>query len=112
MKIAVPVANGLLNAHFGHCDTFAIITANKAEKKIMSREDIAAPPHEPGLLPKWLAEKKVELIITGGMGNRAKTLFNQMGIEVIVGAPVETPEILVESYLDQNLKSGENICDH
>ncbi len=112
MKIAVPVANGLLNAHFGHCDTFAIITADKSEKKITAREDIPAPAHEPGLLPKWLAEKKVELIITGGMGNRAKTLFNQMGIEVFVGAPVQTPEKLVESYLNENLKTGENICDH
>lgn len=112
MKIAVPVANGLLNAHFGHCDTFAIITADKTSKKITNREDIPAPPHEPGLLPKWLAEKGVETIITGGMGNKARSLFVEMGIEVVVGAPIETPEKLVESYLEGSLKTGENVCDH
>ncbi|MBN2362795.1 P-loop NTPase [candidate division WOR-3 bacterium] len=112
MKIAVPVANGLLNAHFGHCDTFAIITADKTSKKITNREDVPAPPHEPGLLPKWLGEKGVETIITGGMGNKARSLFVEMEIEVVVGAPIETPEKLVESYLEGSLKTGENVCDH
>lgn len=51
MRIAIPLANGKLAVHFGHCERFALVDADAAEKKIISREDIEAPPHQPGLLP-------------------------------------------------------------
>jgi ATP-binding protein involved in chromosome partitioning len=112
MKIAIPVAEGRLSTHFGHCERFALVDVDPAEKKILEREDIEAPPHEPGLLPKWLAERGANMIIAGGMGQRAQALFGEHGIEVIIGAPAETPENLVNSYLAGTLQSGENICDH
>ena len=52
------------------------------------------------------------MIIAGGMGQRAQALFSEHGIEVVIGAPAETPENLVNSYLAGTLKSGENVCDH
>ncbi len=91
---------------------FALIDVDPTEKKILKREDIEAPPHEPGLLPKWLAERGANLIIAGGMGQRAQDLFCEHGIEVIIGAPAETPENLVNSYLGGTLHSGDNVCDH
>lgn len=112
MKIAIPLADGKLSAHFGHCERFALIEVDAKEKKILQREDIVPPPHEPGLLPKWLAERGANLIIAGGMGQRAQALFCENGIEVIVGAPTETPENLANSYLAGTLQSGENVCDH
>lgn len=112
MKIAIPLADGKLAMHFGHCASFALIEADADEKKIVKREDLQAPPHEPGLLPKWLAERGANLIIAGGMGQRAQDLFCRHGIEVIIGAPAETPEALVNSYLAGTLKGGENVCDH
>jgi len=112
MKIAIPLADGKLAMHFGHCASFALIEADADEKKIVKREDLQAPPHEPGLLPKWLAERGANLIIAGGMGQRAQDLFCQHGIEVIIGAPAETPEALVASYLAGTLQSGKNVCDH
>ena len=112
MKIAIPLADGKLSAHFGHCERFALIEADAAQKKIVKREDLEAPPHEPGLLPKWLAERGTNLIIAGGMGQRAQALFCEHGIEVVIGAPAETPENLVNSYLAGTLQSGENVCDH
>jgi hypothetical protein len=39
-------------------------------------------------------------------------LFAQNGIEVVVGAPSETPEALVAAYLGGTLRSGDNLCDH
>jgi ATP-binding protein involved in chromosome partitioning len=112
MKIAIPVADGKLSMHFGHCERFALIDVDPTEKKIIKRADLEAPPHEPGLLPKWLAERGANMIIAGGMGQRAQALFNEQGIEVIIGAPVETPEKLVNSYLAGTLQAGENVCDH
>ncbi|MGC9157363.1 MAG: NifB/NifX family molybdenum-iron cluster-binding protein [Terracidiphilus sp.] len=112
MKIAIPLADGKLAPHFGHCRHFAILDVDDSEKRILSRTDIPAPPHQPGLLPPWLAEKGVNMIITGGMGQRAHGLFAEQGVQVIIGAPAEAPEKLVADYLGGSLMTGENICDH
>ena len=112
MKIAIPLANGKLSQHFGHCERFALVDVDPAEKIILKREDIEAPPHQPGLLPSWLAERGATVIIAGGMEQRAHGLFIEHGIEVIVGAPADTPERLVGDYLAGTLQAGENVCDH
>ena len=64
------------------------------------------PMHEPGVLPRWLHENNVNVIIAGGMGQRAIMLFNQAGIEVVTGASVADPEDLVSNYLQNNLQTG------
>jgi predicted Fe-Mo cluster-binding NifX family protein len=112
MRIAIPLAEGKLAMHFGHCQHFAMVDVDPSAKTILKREDIAAPPHEPGLLPPWLAERGANMIIAGGMGQRAHSLFAERGIKVIIGAPAETPEKLVVDYLAGTLTLGENICDH
>lgn len=112
MKIAIPLANGMLSMHFGHCERFAMVDVDPEEKKILKREDIEAPPHEPGLLPPWLAERGATMIIAGGMGQRAQGLFAQQGIQVVVGAPAESPERIIDHYLDGTLQLSANACDH
>jgi len=112
MRIAIPIAAGKLAQHFGHCEHFALVDVDTAEKKIVGREDIAAPPHQPGLLPPWLAERGADMIIAGGMGQRAHGLFAQQGVQVIVGAPAEVPEKIVADYLAGTLMVGQNVCDH
>ncbi len=112
MRIAIPITQGKLSAHFGHCEQFAVIDVEPSEKKITATEMLTPPGHEPGALPKWLSGLSVKLIIAGGMGQRAQQLFTQNGIEVVVGAPDSSPEKLVKDYLDGALQSGQNICDH
>ncbi len=112
MKIAIPIADGKLTTHFGHCESFALVDVNPTDKKILKREDIIPPPHEPGLLPPWLAERGVNMIIAGGMGQRAQGLFAEQCIQVFVGAPADTPEALVGNYLSGTLQAGVNACDH
>jgi len=112
MKIAIPLAGGKLSLHFGHCERFALVDVDPAEKKILKREDIDAPPHEPGLLPRWLAERGASVVITGGMGQRAQQLFAQHGISVVLGAPADVPDRIVSDYLAGTLQLGNNVCDH
>jgi predicted Fe-Mo cluster-binding NifX family protein len=112
MRIAIPLADGKLAPHFGHCERFALIDVDPASKTIIKREDVEAPPHQPGLLPPWLAERGARLVIAGGMGQRARGLFTGHGIQVLVGAPPETPERLAADYLAGTLQLGANICDH
>jgi len=110
MRFAIPMAQGKLALHFGHCESFAIVDVEDGE--VVSREDATAPEHLPGLLPKWLGEQKVNVVIAGGMGQRAIDLFTEQGIKVAVGAPREEPEALVKAHLAGTLGGGENICDH
>lgn len=112
MKIAIPLADGKLTAHFGHCAQFAIVDVDRESKTIKEQVVLDPPPHEPGVLPAWLAEQGVNVIIAGGMGQRAQTLFTDKSIEVVVGAPVDTPEALVSDYLAGTLQVGDNVCDH
>lgn len=110
MKFAIPLAEGKLTAHFGHCQEFALVEVEGNE--IKNKEILVPPPHEPGVLPKWLNELGANVIIAGGMGGRALELFDQNGIKVVTGAPSMEPEVLVKSYLENTLESGGNVCDH
>ena len=112
MRIAIPLAEGRLSAHFGHCERFALLEVDPSSKKIIRKDEIPAPDHQPGLLPKWLAERGATVIIAGGMGSRAQQLFAEQGIKVVVGAPAEAPEALVAAYCAGTLTTGENVCDH
>ena len=110
MKFAIPLAEGKLTAHFGHCQEFALVEVE--DNQINSKETLVPPPHEPGVLPRWLHDQGANVIIAGGMGARALDLFAQNGIKVLTGAPALAPEELVKQYLDGTLKAGFNMCDH
>ncbi|MCK5285071.1 MAG: NifB/NifX family molybdenum-iron cluster-binding protein [Alphaproteobacteria bacterium] len=111
MKIAIPLEKEKMCSHFGHCRNFAIIETDE-KGDIVARNDFPSPPHEPGLLPKWLIEREVNLVIVGGIGARAQGLLVEKGIDVIIGAQEDTPENLVKSYIDGKLSSGNNFCNH
>ena len=112
MKIAIPVVNGKLSPHFGHSEGFAFYEVEKSSKKILGYKIIEAPPHEPGLLPKWLASHGADIIIAGGMGKRAQDLFSSNNIEVVVGAQGSDTKQIVLAYLEGNLETSQNLCDH
>lgn len=112
MKIAVPTADGRLNLHFGHCKAFTLIDTDPKSNQIVKIEEIPAPKHEPGVLPRFLGEMGVGVIIAGGMGMSAQNLFHAQGIQVVIGAPSLTPEELAKSFLAGTLVSGDNVCDH
>lgn len=109
-KIAIPLENGRLCSHFGHCQQFAIIE-NEGED-ILNEELVTPPPHEPGLLPAWLAERGVTDIIAGGIGQRAIKLFEEQNITVNVGAQSKTSKELVSDLIRNTLVTGSNACDH
>ena len=112
VKYAVPLLDGILCEHFGHCEEFAFIEADPQTKKITKTEQKTPPPHEPGVLPKWLMENSVNVAIVGGMGMRAQQLLREQGVRVIIGAPSAAPDILVQQDLNAQLQNGDNTCGH
>ena len=65
-RIAIPLENGILCEHFGHCEVFYI--ADVINGEVANETQIVPPEHEPGLYPAWVSEQGVTLIIAGGMG--------------------------------------------
>ncbi|MDD2381016.1 MAG: NifB/NifX family molybdenum-iron cluster-binding protein [Mariniphaga sp.] len=110
-KIAIPVDNsGKLDPHFGHCKYFAI---HEVEDKIIVTDEIVQPPpHEPGVLPNWLADLGITEVLAGGMGNRAIQHFNKLGINVFTGAPEMDARELINGFLNDTIEFSANYCDH
>ena len=112
MKIAVPVTKGVLSSHFGQCEQFVLFDVGADGKPLGGRQILTPPPHEPGTFPKWLHEQGATVIIAGGMGSRAQSLFGENGIQVVVGVAGGEPDFIVGEFLAGRLATGANICDH
>lgn len=107
MKIAVASEGKMVTEHFGHCEGFIIFDADNGA--IVQEEMVPNPGHRPGFLPNFLADRGVEVIISGGMGGGAIDIFNERDIEVIVGASGLAKDA-VERYLKGELVTTGSVC--
>jgi predicted Fe-Mo cluster-binding NifX family protein len=108
-KVAISTDGGNVSAHFGRCPAYTIVEI--ANGTVMSREEIHNPGHEPGFLPGYLAERGVKCIVAGGMGPRAQMLFEEKGIETILGISGSIEET-VKGLAAGTLQAGKSTCDH
>ena len=109
MKVAVSTDSGQVAAHFGRCGEYTL--AEIADGKVGKVEVIPNPGHEPGFLPRFLAEKGVKAIICGGMGPRAQGLFAEQEIETWMGASGPVDAVLSD-FAQGRLARGASTCDH
>ena len=109
-KIAVPVAGGMLSSHFGHCEEFLFATVENG--KLTKTENLVPPPHEPGVIPNWLAQQGATVVLVGGMGERAQDILQSRGVAVICGVQPDKPLEIINRYLERNLTVGGNACNH
>ena len=107
MKIAVAGEGKNVTEHFGHCVNFLIYDVENG--KITNEESIPNPGHKPGFLPNFLADRGVNVIISGGMGGGAVDIFNERNVEVVVGASGDA-KTAVLNYLKGELKTTGSVC--
>ena len=105
----IPVSDGKLSSHFGHCEQFAFVETENG--RIMDTYEKTPPSRDPGVIPGWMYEQGADVVIAGGIGERAERILKEKGVEVITGAPMDAPELLVNQYLTDTLVSGNNACD-
>ncbi len=109
MIVAVATEENKVAAHFGRCPEYTLYELG--DHKVIEEQVIANPGHQPGFLPRFLANMGVKCVIAGGMGPRARSLFAEEGIETYVG--VEGPvKNAVDAYLNGNLEPGPSTCEH
>ena len=109
-KFAIPTMGGKSCAHFGHCQSFAVV--DEDDGRLGEVKFLDPPAHQPGTYPRFLADLGVGIVIAGGMGVKAQDLFRENNIEVHLGIGVEDPLLLVEQFLRNELQTGGNLCDH
>lgn len=109
MKVAIAVEGQRVAPHFGRCQGYLI--ADVTDGRVGAQRHVPNPGHEPGVLPALLWELGVGCVIAGGMGPRARQMFDQYGISTIVGV-VGTAHEALSQFASGTLKEGESLCDH
>ncbi len=108
LKIAIARDGLQVSGHFGHCEAYAIY--QKDGSVIGHIEDLESPAHEPGKLPPFLASHGVNVIIAGGMGQRAVDLFHENGIDVILGVSGAVDKAAQDFLFGRIQPGGGSIC--
>ena len=104
MIIAVATEGSNVAEHFGHCEAFTMYNTDNSEYSLLR-----SPEHQPGVLPAFLKQNGADVIISGGMGERARMLFEQLGIKVFVGINMNVKEA-IERFQASQLNSNNEFC--
>lgn len=107
MRVAISTEGDLVSAHFGRCPSFTIVDIE--DGRTIRKEVIGNPGHHPGFIPQFLHQKGVQCIVCGGMGMRAAGLFDEFGIQTILGISGKVDET-VEGLQKGTLQGGESLC--
>ena len=103
--------NGQISQHFGRCPYYLIVEVEGLE--IGKTESVDNPyynSHAPGMVPQFIDEQGVNVMIAGGMGPMAIDMFTGLGIEVVSGAVGNAGNIL-QAYLRGDI-TGKEPCQH
>jgi predicted Fe-Mo cluster-binding NifX family protein len=105
MRVAISTDGDQVAPHFGRCEAYTLVDLSEGE--VTNQERIP----NPGVLPAYLAEHGVHCIVAGGMGPRAKMLFDEKKIEAIVGVSCSVREA-IDGLVQGSLTGGASLCDH
>lgn len=106
MRLAVAQDGTSVSAHFGHCEGFALYEGEGNEVRHV--EDLANVS-EHSTAGEILAARGVTHLIAGGMGQRARTILQQHGIETILGVTGQTRDAAAQFFAG-TLTGDEILC--
>lgn len=102
MRIAIPVAQGKIAPHLGHCETFLI--ADVDQGKVVKEVEVPNPGHGPGGPPPlFVLQQGVNQVVAWGMPEHAQGMFAQFGVKVQLGATGD-PRAALRDFLAGTLK--------
>ena len=110
MRIAVSAnenkgLESAIGAHFGRCPYFVLVDVDESKVQVQAVQTIENPyvrQHQPGQVPGFIRAQEANVMLSGGMGGRAVTFFQQYGIEPVTGA-TGTVGQSIDKYLSGEL---------
>ncbi len=109
MRYAIATDGGQVAPHFGRCERYLLVDVDDGE--VIRSEEIPNPGHAPGLLPRLLAQHRVNTVVAGGAGPRAVQLLADLGIDVCLGVSGSVEDVLA-GIADGTLEPGQSACEH
>jgi predicted Fe-Mo cluster-binding NifX family protein len=112
MRIAISAddSNGLdspIRPHFGRCPYFIFVEVEGQEvKSVTAVDNPYYSNHAPGQVPAFIQSQSADVMLTGGMGHRAVSFFEQYAIQPVTGASGTVRQTL-QSYLGGELHGVE-----
>lgn len=106
-RVAIPIVNNLLSEYFGECNHYEIF---EIDKNVSGRKTAHIPV---GItisdLPGWLEKQGITDVIAYKLNREIISLFASRKVNLFVGIPINTPENLIEDYLNGKLESDKKI---
>lgn len=106
-RVAIPVANNRLSEYFGECSHYEIF---EIDKKISARKIVPVPE---GIalkdMPGWVEKQGITDLIAYKVNREIVLLFASKKVNLFLGIPIDSPEKLIDDYLNGKLKSNEKI---
>jgi len=97
MRIAIPVTDGKIPNHFGHCASFLI--AEVADGKVQREALVPNPGHGPGgPPPAFVVAQGVTQILAWGMPPHAQERLAAAGVKIQLGVTGE-PRAALQAFL-------------
>ncbi len=109
MKVAIACDGTAVSPHFGRCEKYLLAEVNGEDVNLL--EWLENPGHEPGALPRLMAQLGVQAVLAGGAGPRAQQLLAASGIELITGVTGDSLQAL-QAFAQGSLEAGDSACDH
>lgn len=106
-RVAIPVIEGKLSEFFGQCSHYEVF---EIEGKRITSTALEVPPyHDITKLPEWAAQQGITDVIAFKVDKRIIASFTNNKINLYIGVKSNSPDILIEDYLNGRLKSDEKI---
>ena len=109
VKVAVATDNNMVAGHFGKCEQYTLY--NIENGKVVDKQTLNTKEHGHSLLPPYLKEHGVNVVICGGMGQGAYDALVKRDMKVYVGPQGNIDEV-IEKLLSGKLETKEAGCSH
>jgi len=117
MKIAIATddnmgVDAVLSHHFGRCPYYIVVDVD--DKEIKNVEAVKNPFYEShgqtGDVPTFIQSLGADVIISGGMGPKAISFFQQLGIQALTGASGIVGDI-IKNYMSGQIDGATPCSD-
>jgi predicted Fe-Mo cluster-binding NifX family protein len=106
-RVAIPVSNKHLSEYFGECQHYEIF---EVDGKVIGKKEAVFPSGtNTAELPAWLKEQGITDVIVNKVNPQIIGRFAGEKVNLFVGIPQNSPEELVEEWLEGKLESDEKV---